>query len=556
MNLDIDNIRNIISDIEFVDKIYNIESIDGHITGKVKISFEGLNEPLDFDFNITPTYPLRSFGSESIYFINKNLISYNHVMEYGNICLHTSHSTKLKEKLILDFNSLKSWIVNYYINNTKDKKYEHIVVNESDIDGTKYSYIFTDCDNKFYKHEYGKVELISLKNGIYSSDRTIKNFIIKRFKSFECTIKSCQWSTNIMQLDVSSFGFYYFIEDAPAKYGKFAYTNINELKHCISNDFLDMLHQFDEKTNKKNNGNIFPIFLGYKINKDEIHWQVMLFKIGSFPLIGRPEILNGEKTGNWYTELRNENIRWGKTKNASYKYFFGRGSFSTKLTEKKILIIGIGAVGSILAKTLTRCGCRYIDFVDYDIKEPENVCRSEYFFTNGVTDKTFELFCILNEISPFVECNHLYNIYFENNLKSNYKDEKFRKEAEESLNSYDLIFDCTTDNDLMYILDKLKLEPIIMNMSITNHAKEMVCAFYPNIYRYVNNQFSNVLKNDTHDLYEPTGCWNPTFKATYNDIDILVQIALKQLNEAIDKKGRLNNFVITQENNSYKIIEY
>ncbi|MBK7872890.1 MAG: ThiF family adenylyltransferase [Saprospiraceae bacterium] len=65
--------------------------------------------------------------------------------------------------------------------------------------------------------------------------------------------------------------------------------------------------------------------------------------------------------------------------------------FGEKLTNKKILIIGVGAVGSMIAKTLTRGGCRFIDFVDHDLKEPENICRSEYIFSNGITNKTEEL---------------------------------------------------------------------------------------------------------------------------------------------------------------------
>ena len=59
-----------------------------------------------------------------------------------------------------------------------------------------------------------------------------------------------------------------------------------------------------------------------------------------------------------------------------------------QLTNSKILIIGIGAIGSIVAKTLVRSGCTKVDFIDYDIKEPENVCRSEYSFYTGTVSYT------------------------------------------------------------------------------------------------------------------------------------------------------------------------
>src|SRR5690625_6684497 len=92
----------------------------------------------------------------------------------------------------------------------------------------------------------------------------------------------------------------------------------------------------------------------------------------------------------------------------------------------------------------------------------------------------------------------------------------------------------------MYVLDAIGLEVGLLNMSITNHAKEMVCAF-TNIYDFVNNQFSNVLQNDTEDLYEPTGCWNPTFKANYNDINVLVQYALNHINRSEEHTSELQS---------------
>lgn len=450
---------------------------------------------------------------------------------------------------------MKSWIIKYYINKDIDNKYEHIVINESFINDKYYSYIFTECDNSFFKGEYGDVHITSLNNGIYK-DKVIHNYLIQGFTSIQEEKKDCQWNNYYKNKIKSVNGFYYFTQDAPATHGKFGFSSYQELSTYLSTDFLNQLHEYEERNLKKSKDTVIPLFLGYKINDTEIHWQVVLLEIGSFPLKGVCQKVNGIKTGKWNSELIDKNITWGLTRNTSYKYFFGRGVFSEKLIKSKILIIGVGAIGSMIAQTLTRCGCRYIDFVDYDVKEPENVCRSEYMIGNGVTTKTHELNRILCEISPFVNTNPLNNDYFEKLVKSFFTDKEYRKKIEQDLNNYDLIFDCSTDNDLMYVLDSLTLNVNIINVSITNHAEEMVCAFYPNIYKFVNNQFSNVLKNDTHDLYEPTGCWNPTFKASYNDINILVQLALKHLNKLILDNKPKNNFVIKNIDNNLKIIEF
>jgi len=237
-------------------------------------------------------------------------------------------------------------------------------------------------------------------------------------------------------------------------------------------------------------------------------------------------------------------IKWAITRDSSYKYFFGRGTLDDKITGSKILIIGVGAIGSMIAKTLTKSGCKYIDIVDYDIKEPENVCRSEYMFQFGLNDKVIELQQILSAISPFVEISILKNEYFESIIKIFHKDDEGKRAFISTLDEYDIVFDCTTDNDLMHILDTLRLKCDVINLSITNHAQALVCAFYPNIYHFVNTQFQYLLKNDLVDLYEPIGCWSPTFKASYNDINMLVQLAIKHINNLYKSDKQQNNFVI------------
>ncbi|MFK2394930.1 ThiF family adenylyltransferase [Bacteroides fragilis] len=90
---------------------------------------------------------------------------------------------------------------------------------------------------------------------------------------------------------------------------------------------------------------------------------------------------------------------------------FGRGAFCETFTKKKILVIGVGAIGSMFAKTLVKCGCTNISLLDYDLKKPENICRSEYTFLTGVTDKVTELSAELSAISPYVEIKCLPNQY-------------------------------------------------------------------------------------------------------------------------------------------------
>jgi hypothetical protein len=101
--LNIENIKELISDISFISKLYSIEKKDSLIEGEVGIFFDGLDKVLDFSFEIYPQYPLKHHNSESIRFFNKDLIEINHVMEDGYICIHNSHNLNFKQKLLIYF---------------------------------------------------------------------------------------------------------------------------------------------------------------------------------------------------------------------------------------------------------------------------------------------------------------------------------------------------------------------------------------------------------------------------------------------------------------------
>lgn len=558
----IEEINKIITSISFIDVIEKFQQIDFFLEGKIALKdIKGLNNSLCFDVRISPQYPLKSHGTEAIMFINKDLIPYDHVMEDGSICIHTIHSPKLKQKLLADFESIKSWVYKYYVSKDKDMNYEHIIINEQPFDDIYYSYQFTDVDHSFKKGEFGKVDLIFLSSGIYKK-KSIANFLLKSFQPFKkpITINS-KWSDYYMNFETSNTGLFTFIEDVPASYNRFAFSNWLQLERYIPIAFLEFLYGF-QKRNYKPKKPLVPIFFGYKTVENEIHWISTLVNLNEMPTIGVPVVdLNGSKLkGQWKSKLIDQKINWCITRNSSYKYLFGRGTFCDKITDAKILIIGVGAIGSIVAKTLVKCGAKNISIVDYDIKEPENACRSEYNFSNGLYDKTSELINTLYENSPFVNIdfynnNELFEVY----IKVSHKNKEAIKKYEESLNQFDIVFNCSTDSDLMFVLNQLKLITDLINLSITNHAKDLVCAFYPNIYKYVQNQFTNILNNDVEDLYYPTGCWSPTFKASYNDISLLVQYALKEINVKYQESKPKDNFTLSMnsdKNTNIKFTQY
>ena len=105
----------------------------------------------------------------------------------------------------------------------------------------------------------------------------------------------------------------------------------------------------------------------------------------------------------------------------------------------------------------------------------------------------------------------------------------------------------------MRVMDSVGAKAQLVNLSITNHAQDLICAFSPNVTETVLLIY-DLLKRDTEtDMYNRTGCWNPTFKASYNDIECKVQIALKHIIKMLSRLEPLSNFYITEDDLNLRI---
>ena len=537
-----------IPDVKIV-KPFEQSKID--IEGCITVFVDGLKQPLEFNVTIHPQYPFKSHEIETIKFSNDDLIEHKHIMQNGAICIHTAHTPVLSQKLIYDIESVKAWIKKYYVNKDSDTHYEHLIVPQKAFKENHFAYFFNEVDYTFHKNQFGFVDYSIMNNGVFYKEN-IQSGIFQSFLNKDRKkIVDVDWNFQLKNLPEST-ALFVFLKDAPSKNQRWVFNNWKDFETLLTQDFLKFLHSVEERLIKEK-GKTLPLFVGYNISETEIHWQAIILEIGNFPIYG--EKIDKQ----WLTKIEEDrSIHWAMTRNCSYKYFFGRGKLSERIIESKILIIGIGAVGSILAKTLIRCGCRRLGFIEFDVKEPENVCRSEYSFFTGITNKTNDLINELCLISPFFEPingGYDYSEAFDFFIKSHLTDTAIKAEMEKHLEEYDIIIDCSADNDLLYVLSQLQIKSTLLNISISNHAKHLVCAAEQNRYDFIISQFAgNILKFDIDDLHNPTGCWSPTFKASYNDINVLVQAAIKQINIKFEQEKTLRNFVIeTDDTNCFNI---
>lgn len=520
----------------------------GLLKGRIAVATGQDNTDLEWNVEISPTYPFKVMGSEPIYFQNKNLLDYPHIMQGGNLCMHPAEYENAESQFVNDLKQLKEWIDKYYVKEEKDVHYEHLVVNHYPIHKKYYTFCFAEIQEDFAEGDYGIVHYATLPTG-QKNDCQVSNYVVQRFVSYLKTKKvlPCKISNFYQELR-SCTGVYCLLNNIPSVYNKFIVEEYDSIRGLFSQSQKNYIHSFVVSHGDKYD--FFPLFCGYKIPSGGVYWQAMLIFMEDLPI--EPVRVGIGKNRVWLTDFKRGQIQWAETVDISYKYFFGRGAMPEELANKKMLIMGVGAIGSIIAETLTRCGAKNISLYDIDNKEPSNVCRSSYPFYTGITEKTLDMGSLLRQISPHVECTSLKPIV-DLVIKSYAVEHEDKSALAGFFDEFDVIFDCTTDNQLMRVMDSVGAKAQLVNLSITNHAQDLICAFSPNVTETVLLIY-DLLKRDTEtDMYNPTGCWNPTFKASYNDIECKVQIALKHIIKMLSRLEPLSNFYITEDDLNLRI---
>lgn len=545
-----DKIKELIATVDGVSLVGEF-SIDkaGSLTGRIAVAIGVGNDRLVWDVVISPTYPFKAMGWEPIQFFNKSLLDYPHIMQRGNLCMHPAEFEDAESQFVNDLEQLKEWVDRYYVIGEKDAHYEHLVVNHFLIRDAYYTYCFAETEGDIVDGDFGIVHYAALKNG-QKNDSSVSNYIVQQFVSYkQVKKKEMPCKINLFYRKLRSFdGVYCLLNNVPSVHNKFIVEDYVAIKGLFSQSQKNYIHSFVEA--HKGKYDFFPLFCGYRIPGGDVHWQAMMVFMDDLPIV--PIRVGTGKNRLWFTDFKQGAIQWAETEDISYKYFFGRGAMPENLANRKMLIMGVGAIGSIVAETLTRCGAKNLTLYDIDVKEPGNVCRSAYPFYTGISEKTLDLELLLTQISPHVNCVCLKS-EFDLAIKGYAAANEDKTALANLFDAFDVIFDCTTDNQLMRVMDATGTKAQVVNLSITNHAQDLICAFSPNVTETVLSVYSLLRRDAESDMYNPTGCWNPTFKASYNDIESKVQFAMRHIIRMLSNEEPRSNFYITEDDNSLNI---
>ena len=540
MPFDKTHIIGLIQSYPFIKRVTDKGGTDYSWVIEILFSIEG-GETLSFDMIVFWTKsPMQCAEESPVHFFNGDLIEYPHIMLDGHVCLHTPQCVTWDDRIKAEIEAVYQWIERYYEGKqVGDEHYEDIVIETSPVRGRGVQFYYTQLGRMPQAGDYGKVAYSQLAANMIDS-KPIDTYIVNEIVWTNGEKSQCEWSS-AYQSGQKSEGLFVMLNGCPAEHKKFACSTYDGLEGLCTDEQLRYLYRILYK-DKRN----MPIFWGYTTPKGKLRWLV------TYPQ-ERFLVENKQDGGKKHTRPKVLRAKMPNVDSAdiSYAQFFGRGRFPDALAEKNILLFGVGALGSGLATALVRGGVKHITLCDYDKKHPGNVCRSEYNFRSGLTKKAVELKSILEGISPFVE------VEIEGKLEVLKQFSLSNKaDAQLFLNEYDLIFDCAVDGELMWALEQLRLSTPIVSLSISNEAKDLVCAFSPHICEFVNYVSQHAIDANDGDMFNPEGCWSPTFKASYNDVQIVLQYALKYIVKMLSGEIEKKNFTIREKDSALHIVRW
>ena len=249
------------------------------------------------------------------------------------------------------------------------------------------------------------------------------------------------------------------------------------------------------------------------------------------------------------------------------RLFWGRGKLSDIFQQKRIALVGLGALGSIVAESLARSGVTVVGLWDNDIVEPGNICRSTYQLSDIGESKANALTRKLRLINPFIHAKEIYahgRWHSNNGLDFSYQGGSFydninyanQEQSLSQIKDYDIIIDCTGSNEMLHFLSYAVPDAIIISLCITNHSNDLLCFTNKNGNPFeLRRGYLSRIEQDTKNFYlEGSGCYSPTFLARNCDISSLVNLAIREINDAIDK-GEVPSSLVLSHNRRGVLID-
>ncbi|HHI2555175.1 TPA: ThiF family adenylyltransferase [Klebsiella aerogenes] len=325
-----------------------------------------------------------------------------------------------------------------------------------------------------------------------------------------------------------------------------------ELSHCFAQWGLSLPDLFSDigRSVRAQRKQRAPglLLLGFPLeNKigdepERIHWLALHLAGLSNTTTKRPGFRPTERNRRvWDREqpLSQEPIRWVRTQNWAADQLRTRGEAANDIRSKKVLIIGAGSLGSMIAENLMRMGVVSQGILDADLLQTGNLSRHALTMTSVGHNKAAALVEHLNRILPDASARS-FSCAFPPESEA----------AKNSLRQYDVIIDCTGDDGVLKSLAAFdwQSEKIFISLAMTWRAEGLFAFAASETTFPVTDASSRFDASASPEIkieearIEGIGCWHPVFPARTDDVQLWAAVGTKFICRVVSAPGRIYEY--------------
>jgi len=383
--------------------------------------------------------------------------------------------------------------------------------------------------------------------------RQQKSVFIKSFNDLNNKpIIANKWNDEIDYPGINiSYAMWILLDFVPVLPPWEAPLNWGQLKKLAHQHNLDLFSRISSLFARTEKHSPTVILLGFPVPRKaggstaQIHWQPLSFQ--------RPKFRGGFRGGAQEAKEAakiifhdKSQLNWMDSQNGNLDSVSSRGRLDNNLNKKHILLIGAGALGSVLSECLVRSGCENLTVLDPDKIELGNMSRHTLTTQSLDKNKAEELSKRLSLIFPALEVKWI--------AKSIQSELSFNKKL---LTKYDLIIDATgSDEALHYIsCSERAVDGDFISISLGMNANRLYFYGYRDT-ENIEKDFKQAIRpwldkelesaGNVDFPREGLGCWHPLFPARVDDIFMMSGASVKLIEDFINGKLHNNLYVIEQ----------
>lgn len=352
------------------------------------------------------------------------------------------------------------------------------------------------------------------------------------------------WGSRVKKASGPNFlGLWLRLDFIPVIHPWQAPRTLGELDEILRARGLYLFDLLQPVWKKVRDGNRHPLFIGFPIPEQvgsapvRYHWQAFLMPVLSHKrkrIKGWREKENSFAFWDRRTILVSKmELEWMVSENWAPDQISTRGRLPKRLTDKKILLIGCGALGSSIAEMLLRGGAHNMVVLDNDIVEAGNLVRHTLDFDDVKKSKATTVAAHLNSLSPFAEVTSIAKSF-----------PPISPLDVSTCKDVDMVIETTGSDTVLIGMRDFSWDnaKTFVSLSFNYGAQDLYCfgakeSFFP--YDEFRKQIGPYLAEsleayDSDSLpREGIGCWHPVFPARSDDVWEVASHAIKYLEDLI-----------------------